>query len=211
MGSLIRQAYYGADSPEQQAFALDYVWYLWCGKDSPVFDKDKMATFERYFVDDKTTYQEVKGHYYALRDNEQVCDMILDAFGVQGQFRHIINGHVPVKTIKGENPVKAGGKLMVIDGGFSKAYQPQTGIAGYTLIYNSNCLRLVAHEPFAGRADAIRNNRDIASTTQIFERMDNRQKIAETDIGRQLQEQIDDLMALLAAYRSGAIAEDHKR
>ena len=136
--------------------------------------------------------------------------MLLREFGLEGEHCHIINGHVPVKVKKGESPIKGGGKLLVIDGGFCKAYQGTTGIAGYTLIYNSECLRLVSHEPFAGRENAIRQNRDIGSSSQIFERLDKRQKIAGTDIGRALQEQIDDLMALLAAFRSGAIAEQHK-
>ncbi|UKI44222.1 MAG: fructose-1,6-bisphosphatase [Porphyromonadaceae bacterium] len=121
MGALIRSAYFGDADPEVYNFALDYIWYLWCGKDSPVFDKDKMATFERYFIENKCTHKEIKGHYYTLRDKPEICDMILDEFGIEGNFRHIINGHVPVLTIEGENPVKAGGKLMVIDGGFSKS------------------------------------------------------------------------------------------
>ena len=132
---------------------------------------------------------------------------MLKEFGLEGEQCHIINGHMPVKSGEGESPIKAGGKLLVIDGGLCKAYHPTTGIAGYTLIYSSNYLRLVAHEPFAGRKDAIRNNRDIASSTNILERLKNRQKIAETDTGRQLREQIDNLYALLSAYRSGAIVE----
>ena len=136
--------------------------------------------------------------------------MLLHEFGLDGAHCHIINGHVPVKSKKGESPLKAGGKLLVIDGGFCKAYQKTTGIAGYTLIYNSNCMRLVSHEPFAGRANAIKENRDIASSSIVFERMESRIKIMSTDVGRQLQEQIDDLMALLWAYRHGKIVEDHK-
>ena len=206
-----RRAYYSKlGSPERQ-FGMDFLWWLWAGRNSPIFGRDRMTTFERRFIEDEDVWTEPKNAYYRFYQDPAVCDALLAEFGLTEPHCHIINGHIPVKSKKGESPIKGGGKLLVIDGGFCKAYQKTTGIAGYTLIYNSNCLRLVAHEPFAGRADAIRNNRDIASTTQIFERMDNRQKIAETDIGRQLQEQIDDLMALLAAYRSGAIAEDHKR
>ena len=190
---------------------MDFLWWLWAGKNSPIFGRHRMTTFERRFIEDETVHTEPKNAYYHFYHDPAVCDSLLLQFGLSGPQCHIINGHIPVKSKKGESPIKAGGKLLVIDGGFCKAYQKTTGIAGYTLIYNSNCLRLVAHEPFAGREDVIRRNRDIASTTQIFERLDSRQKIAETDIGRQLQEQVNDLMALLAAYRSGAIAEDHKR
>jgi len=206
-----RRAYYSKiDSPERQ-FGMDFLWWLWAGRNSPIFGRDRMTTFERRFIEDENVWTEPKNAYYRFYQDPAVCDALMAEFGLTEPHCHIINGHIPVKSKKGESPIKGGGKLLVIDGGFCKAYQKTTGIAGYTLIYNSTCLRLVAHEPFSGRADAIRSNRDIASTTQIFERMDNRQKIAETDIGRQLQEQIDDLMALLAAYRSGAIAEDHKR
>ena len=161
VGALIRSAYFGDADPEVYNFALDYIWYLWCGKDSPVFDKDKMATFERYFIEDKCTHKEIKGHYYTLRDKPEICDMILDEFGIEGNFRHIINGHVPVLTIEGENPVKAGGKLMVIDGGFSKAYQPKTGIAGYTLVYHSRGFQLVQHEPFTSITKAVEEGQEI--------------------------------------------------
>lgn len=137
VGHLIRIAYFSEENTEKAQFARDYIWYLWCGKNSPAFDKSKMATFERYFLIDKETHKEIKGHYYALRNEEAVCDMILDEFGVEGEHRHIINGHVPVKAMSGEKPIKANGKLMVIDGGFSKAYQPETGIAGYTLVFHS--------------------------------------------------------------------------
>ena len=169
-----------------------------------------MTTFERRFIADEGTWTEPKNAYYSLYKDPDICEKLLREFGLEGEHCHIINGHVPVKSKKGESPIKGGGKLLVIDGGFCKAYQGTTGIAGYTLIYNSNCLRLVAHEPFAGRANAIRENRDITSTSRVFERMDRRQKIAETDVGRALQEQIDDLLALLAAFRSGAIVEQHK-
>ena len=210
-GALIREAYFGCDDPEERAFALDYLWYLWCGKDSPAFDKSKMATFERYFVADKETHKEVKGAYYTMRDNPQVVDMILDEFGVEGEHRHIINGHVPVKTIKGENPIKAGGKLMVIDGGFSKAYQPETGIAGYTLVYHSRGFELVQHEPFSSIDEAVRLGQDIKSRRSIVELTNHRMHVKDTDIGIELQSQIDDLKELLDAYRSGELKERNLR
>ena len=167
---LIRTAYFDEDGSDEKQFALDYVWYMWCGPDAPSFDKDKMATFERYFVADKTLHKETKGHYYALRNEAEVCDRILEEFGVKpGPHSHIINGHVPVKTIKGEKPIKADGKLLVIDGGFSKAYQPETGIAGYTLVYHSHGLQLVQHEPFQSRQKAIEEGQDIKSTTLVVE------------------------------------------
>ena len=206
-GSLIRAAYFGADTEEESNFALDYIWYLWCGKNSPAFDKEKMATFERYFLKDKSTHTEVKGNYYLLRDKEEVVDSILDEFNVKGQYRHIINGHVPVKTIKGEEPVKANGKLMVIDGGFSKAYQPETGIAGYTLVYHSRGFELVQHEPFTSITKAVEEGLDIKSTTKIVELTNHRMMVKDTDKGQELQSQINDLKELLKAYRNGDIKE----
>ncbi len=207
VGGLIREAYFGTDDAQEHAFALDYVWYLWCGKDSPAFDKDKMATFERYFIADKSTHKETKGWYYTLRNDEKTCDMILDEFHVTGQYRHIINGHVPVKTIKGESPVKANGKLMVIDGGFSKAYQPETGIAGYTLVYHSRGFQLVQHEPFTSIQKAVEEGQDIKSTYEMVEMTNHRMMVKDTDKGDELRAQIKDLEKLLVAYRSGAIKE----
>ena len=205
--TLVRLAYYGNSSMDDYAFALDYIWYLWCGKDAPPFDKEKMATFERYFIDDKEARAERKGYYYSLRNNEEVCDMILDEFGVKGAHRHIINGHVPVKTIKGESPVKANGKLLVIDGGFSRAYQPETGIAGYTLVYHSHGMQLVQHEPFESTWKAISEGKDIKSTTFIVEFNTQRMMVKDTDKGLVLREQITDLTMLLEAYRKGLIKE----
>lgn len=207
VGALIRTAYFGSDDPEEYQFAKDYIWYLWCGKDSPAFDKDKMATFERYFLKDKATHKEVKGQYYTLRNEESVIDMILDEFDVKGQFRHIINGHVPVKTKKGENPVKANGKMMVIDGGFSKAYQPETGIAGYTLVYHSRGFQLVQHEPFTSIETAVEEGKDIISTYQLVEMTNHRMMVKDTDKGDELRSQIDDLQKLLKAYHTGQIKE----
>lgn len=207
VGGLIREAYFGTPGVGDYDFALDYVWYLWCGKNSPVFDKDKMATFERYFVADKELHKEKKGNYYLLRDDEAVCDRILDEFNVKGQYRHIINGHVPVKTIKGEKPIKANGKLMVIDGGFSKAYQPETGIAGYTLVFHSRGFQLVQHEPFTSITKAVEDGQDIKSTVQLVEMTNRRIMVKDTDIGNELQEQIRDLEELLHAYHTGMIIE----
>ena len=203
----IRSAF-TADTPAaERSFAVDFFLYLWCGPDSPLFDKSKMATFERYFLTDKATYKEEKGYYFKLRDDETVCDHILDAFEVKGPNRHIINGHVPVHASKGENPIKAGGKLMVIDGGFSEAYHNETGIAGYTLVYHSRGFQLVQHEPFTSTADAINKGTDIKSTTQIVEMSAHRMLVADTDRGAELKEQIADLNALLYAYRHGIIKE----
>ncbi|MBP5560401.1 MAG: fructose-1,6-bisphosphatase [Muribaculaceae bacterium] len=207
VGSLIRAAYYGSDDKEERNFARDYIWYLWCGKNSPAFDKDKMATFERYFIADKATHKEEKGNYYLLRNDERVIDGILDEFGLKGDFRHIINGHVPVRTIKGENPIKANGKLMVIDGGFSKAYQPETGIAGYTLVYHSRGFQLVQHEPFTSIRRAVEEGQDIKSTNQLVEMTNKRMLVKNTDAGKELISQIKDLQLLLAAFRSGLIPE----
>lgn len=205
---LIRTAYFGEEGTPQKAFAVDYMWYLWCGPDAPSFDKDKMATFERYFVDDKDLCRETKGWYYTLRNEADTCDRILLEFGVQpGPHSHIINGHVPVKTLKGEKPVKAGGKLLVIDGGFSKAYQPETGIAGYTLVYHSHGLQLVQHEPFQSRQKAIEEGLDIKSTTFLVEFNSQRMMVKDTDKGAELTTQIADLEKLLAAYRMGLIKE----
>ncbi len=194
------------DHSELQA-AIDYFWYLWCGTDSPLFDKSKMATFERYFIADKETHKEQKGNYYTLRDNPEICDKIMDAFQVKGKHRHIINGHVPVRAASGENPIKAGGKLMVIDGGFAKAYHDTTGIAGYTLVYHSRGFQLVQHAPFTSTENAIINGTDIQSTTQIVEMMGHRAMVNDTDKGAELREQIADLEKLLVAYRRGYIKE----
>ena len=207
IGMLVRAAFQSDTEQELRLYARDYFLYLWCGKDSPLFDKSKMATFERYFLTDKTTFKEEKGHYFLLRDNEQVCDRILDAFNVTGPNRHIINGHVPVHVAKGENPIKAGGKLMVIDGGFSEAYHSETGIAGYTLVYHSRGFQLVQHEPFMSAQDAIQRGIDIKSTTQLVELSAHRMLVADTDKGAELRAQIADLRELLYAYRHGILTE----
>ena len=210
IGMIVRAAFNSDTEKELRLFARDYFLYLWCGKDSPLFDKSKMATFERYFLKDKETFKEEKGNYFQLRDNESVCDSILDAFGVKGKNRHIINGHVPVHASKGENPIKANGKLMVIDGGFSEAYHQETGIAGYTLVYHSRGFQLVQHEPFMSARDAIERGIDIKSTTQLVELSAHRMLVADTDKGDELRSQIEDLRELLYAYRHGILTEKNK-
>ena len=207
IGQLIRAAFQTDTPVDLRSYAKDYFLYLWCGKDSPLFDKSKMATFERYFLTDHDTFREEKGNYFKLRDSAAVCDRILDAFGVNGETRHIINGHVPVHVANGENPVKAGGRLMVIDGGFSEAYHKETGIAGYTLVYHSRGFQLVQHEPFTSAQDAIMRGTDIKSTMQIVEMSAHRMLVADTDKGVELRSQIADLKDLLYAYRHGIIKE----
>ncbi len=209
-GHIVREAFNNDSSDEEKLFAIDYIWYLWCGKNSPLFDKNKMTTFERYFINDSAAHKEVKGYYYQYNNDEKVIDMILDSFEVEGEHRHIINGHVPVRTIKGETPVKANGKLLVIDGGFSKAYQPKTGIAGYTLTYHSRGFDLVQHQPFHSAEEAVRNGDDIRSSTQIVEMNSKRMLVKDTDKGRLLQTKINNLKKLLYAYRNGFIKEQSK-
>lgn len=206
-GMLVRTAFQNDSSPEERQYARDYFLYLWCGKNSCLFDKAKMATFERYFIAEKETHVEEKGWFFKLRDKEETADTILDAFGVTGENRHIINGHVPVHVAKGEAPIKANGKIMVIDGGFAEPYHKETGIAGYTLVYHSREFELVQHEPFTNVEDAIHEGRDIKSTTQIIENVGRRQLVADTDRGKELKKQIEDLRELLYAYRHGFIKE----
>jgi fructose-1,6-bisphosphatase-3 len=207
------------DTPrEQRLQARDFFWYLWCGPDSPLFDKSRMTTFERYFLEEPATHHEEKGAYYQLREDPAVCTRILDSFGVSslplkggGGSRHIINGHVPVHASQGENPIKADGMLMVIDGGFAKAYHHTTGIAGYTLVYHSRGFQLIQHEPFTSTQEAVAKGTDIKSSTQIVEMMGRRIRVRDTDKGIQLQEQIKELRQLLYAYRHGLIKENIKR
>ena len=211
VGMLMRAAFNDDTPADEREFARDYYWYLWCGPDSPLFDKSRMATFERYFIVDPETHKEEKGYYYKLRNREEVCDMILDEFGVTGEHRHIINGHVPVRINQGETPIRANGKLMVIDGGFAKAYHNQTGIAGYTLVFHSRGLQLVQHEPFTSAEEAIKNCTDIVSTTQLVELSQHRMRVRDTDKGRELLSQIRELTELLYAYRHGIIKENDKK
>lgn len=196
---------------EERQDAIDFFLFLWCGPDSPLFDKAKMATFERYFIAEKETHHEEKGYYFGMRDNEEIADMILDEFDVPQPNRHIINGHVPVHVVKGENPIKANGKLMVIDGGFSQAYHKETGIAGYTLVYHSRGFQLVQHEPFTSTEDAIKRGTDIVSTIQIVEMNQQRLRVEDTDKGTELRLQIEALKELLYAYRCGFLTEHERK
>ena len=205
-----RKAYYDAPGSTERQLGMDFLWWLWAGRNSPIFGRDRMTTFERRLIKDESAWTEPKNSYYALYQDPAVCDMLLTEFGLEGPHCHIINGHIPVKAKKGESPIKGGGKLVVIDGGFCKAYQPTSGIAGYTLIFNSWCFRIVSHQPFAGQQDAIENNHDIANSSDVFERLGSRMRISQTDIGRTLQAQSDDLCLLLEAYRSGAVTEGHQ-
>ena len=204
--SYVRKGFYALDGKEKER-GKDMMWYIWLSENSPLFGKDKMATFERYFLAEKETHKEKKNPYYCLLENEKVVDRIMDEFGLQNECRHIINGHVPVKTKNGESPIKCGGKVLVIDGGFSRAYQKETGIAGYTLIYNSYGLILAAHEPFESTEAAIEKESDIHSDSIVVKRVLERKLVGDTDIGKDLKEQIEDLECLLEAYRSGKIAE----
>lgn len=206
MESYVRKGFYALD-PREKERGRDLMWYIWLGEGSPLFGKDKMATFERYFLAEKETHKEKKNPYYSMLENEEVVDKILAEFGLPAEGTHIINGHVPVKSKNGENPIKCGGKVLVIDGGFSKAYQKETGIAGYTLIYNSYGLILAAHEPFESTEAAIEKESDIHSDSIIVKRVVQRKLVGDTDIGRELKEHIADLEMLLEAYRSGRITE----
>lgn len=204
--SYVRKGFYAMDSKEKER-GKDIMWYIWLSENSPLFGKDKMATFERYFLAEKETHKEKKNPYYLLLEDEKVICHILKEFGLENEDAHIINGHVPVKCKDGEKPIKCGGKVLVIDGGFSRAYQKETGIAGYTLIYNSYGLILAAHEPFESTEAAIEKESDIHSDSTVVKRTLERKKVEDTDVGRHLKEQIADLEVLLAAYRSGVIAE----
>ena len=202
----VRKGFFALDPKEKQD-GKDIMWYIWLHPDSPLFGKNKMATFERYFLAEKETNVEKKNPYYSFIENETVIDNIMKEFGLDPAEGHIVNGHVPVKRKDGESPVKCGGKVMVIDGGFSRAYQKQTGIAGYTLIYNSYGLLLVAHEPFESTEAAIAKEKDIHSETMVVKRLMNRVLVGDTDVGKELREQVASLERLLEAYRNGEITE----
>ena len=201
---IVRKAYYSQVGSEEKIFAEDYMWYLWCGKNSPIFCKDVMRTFERYFVEDKSIRKEHKNSFYEYANEELKCDEIFEEFNLDKKNAHIICGHMPVKLKDGESPIKANGKFMIIDGGLSKAYQGVTGIAGYTLIYNSYGLMLATHQPFSSTEEAIKNNSDLYSTKIVVEKVD-RKLVRDTDIGKELEEQIVDLKKLLSAYKTGLI------
>ncbi len=203
---IARQGYFAKD-PKRKKYGMDIMWYLWEGADSPLFGKTKQATFERYFIDDKETHKEEKNPYYKYRENEKIIDMILEEFGLDTESSHIINGHVPVKAKKGESPVKANGKLIVIDGGFSKAYQKVTGIAGYTLIYDSYGIKLVAHQPFESAEKSIRSGLEIISEDVHKKESKEQILVKDTDNGKNLSAQIENLKNLLKAYRLGLIKQ----
>ena len=204
---LARQGYFATDNPEAKQYGMDAMWFLWCAPQSPLFGKEKMTTFERYFIADKATHSEKRNPYYTLRDSEESARKILSEFGLDPDTGCIINGHVPVKVTKGERPIKANGRLIVIDGGFSRAYQNETGIAGYTLISNSRGVLLSAHQPFESTQKAVSEEIDIDSETEIIHTHPHRLRVRDTDRGREIQGQIDDLQALLNAYREGFIKE----
>jgi fructose-1,6-bisphosphatase-3 len=206
LDSHARKAYYSLD-PVEKRKGMDYMWYTWTNGNSPVFGKAKMTTFERYFIEDKSTHVEEKNPYYSWYEKEETVDMILEEFGLPKEGSHIVNGHIPVEKGKGESPVKCNGRLLIIDGGFSKAYQPKTGIAGYTLIYNSYGLLLVAHEPFKSVELAVEEELDIHSDTVLVQQVARRQSVADTDDGKHIKEEIEELEALLRAFRDGRIRE----
>ena len=211
---IIRDAYYGDTSPEtpkqkhEFSPALDYMWYLWCGPLSPLYNKDKMTTFERYFTPFEELEKEQKGAYYTLANNRETCEFILHEFGLNPEVSKIINGHIPVHTLKGESPMRADGLRLVIDGGFSKPYQAKTGIAGYTLIYNSHRMELVAHSPFQGREESARTGADIQNTTLLLDFSNRRLHVKDTNRGKALAAQVEDLQKLLYAYQHGILKEN---
>lgn len=211
---IIRDAYYGDTTPEtpkqkhEFSPALDYMWYLWCGPLSPLYNKDKMTTFERYFTPFEELEKEQKGAYYTLANNRETCEFILQEFGLNPEVSKIINGHIPVHTLRGESPMRADGLRLVIDGGFSKPYQAKTGIAGYTLIYNSHRMELVAHSPFQGREESARTGADIQNTTLLLDFSDRRLHVKDTNRGKALAAQVEDLQKLLYAYQHGILKEN---
>ena len=205
---LARQGLLAPEGSEEREEGRDYLWYLWCGRNSPVFGRDHIATFERALIEDKATWKEPKNHYYSYTDDEDFCKKVLLAFGCDKPWSRIVNGHIPVKAKEGESPLKAHGRLVVIDGGFCKAYQSQTGIAGYTMFFNSMGMRLAAHEPFTSIEDAVKNSRDITSHIFSVDELPHRVMVADIDTGEEIKARIDDLMKLLSAFREGIIKPD---
>ena len=207
MEVLAREGYFFAENTLQKQYGMDMMWYLWTGKCSSLFGKDDMTTFERYFIEEKETHKENKNPYYLLREDDEMCARVYEEFDLDFEESHIINGHVPVESKNGESPIKANGRILVIDGGFSRTYQKKTGIAGYTLIYNSYSLQLVSHEPFSSAEEAIVNESDILSTTVVVEHKVKRRRVKDTDAGEKIKDEIKDLKLLLLAYRKGLIKE----
>lgn len=202
-----RQGFFAKEGSIARAYGKDFLWFLWCGKDSPLCARKKITTFERLLIEDKSAWEEPKNAYYRSWNDEEIVQSILEEFNLGGERSHIVNGHIPVQKKKGENPLKASGKLILIDGGFCRAYQASTGIAGYTLIYNADGMRISAHEPFRGIENAVSNNDDIISDTVIFEHSADKIRVKDTDTGRRLIDKIDDLMKLLEGYETGTIKE----
>ena len=202
----MRRAFYAVEQREKEK-GRDILWFIWSAPNSPLFGKDKMSTFERYFIADQESHKEKKNAYYHLLEKEEVVNAMLEEFGLDTEEGHIINGHVPVHQSAGESPVKCGGKVIVIDGGFSKAYRKVTGIAGYTLIYNSYGLLLSAHEPFTSTEAAVSQENDIVSNQVAVRYTFRRKLVGDTDNGRALKERIGELIQLLDAYRRGIIKE----
>lgn len=207
--TMARQAYMSPKESEERSKAKDFMWYMWCGPNSPLFGKARMTTFERLLIEDKASWKEPQNPYYELANDEEICVKILKEFDLDSPHAHIINGHVPVKVKNGESPIKGNGRLLLIDGGFSRAYHKTTGIAGYTLIYNSQGMRIVAHEPFTTTEDAVLNNVDIHSTSDVFESLNKRLLLGDTDNGEVNREKIEDLKMLLNAYRMGVVKPEH--
>lgn len=202
-----RQGFFAKEGSIARTYGKDFLWFLWCGKDSPLCARKKITTFERLLIEDKAAWEEPKNAYYRSWNDEKIVQNILEEFNLGGERSHIVNGHIPVQKKKGENPLKASGKLILIDGGFCRAYQESTGIAGYTLIYNADGMRISAHEPFRGIENAVANNDDIISDTVIFEHSADKIRVKDTDTGRRLIDKIDDLMKLLEGYETGTIKE----
>ena len=207
METLSREGYFFKDKTKQKQYGMDIMWYLWTGQCSSLFGKDDMTTFERYFIEDKETHKENKNPYFTLREDEDICNKIFDEFGLHINESHIINGHVPVESKNGESPIKSNGRVIAIDGGFSRAYQKKTGIAGYTLIYNSQNLQLISHEPFTSTEEAIVNESDILSTTMLVEHKLSRKTVKDTDAGKKLLDEVKDLKLLLKKKKKGIIKE----
>lgn len=202
-----RRGYFAAEGSEERLRGGDFLWYLWCGRLSPLFGRSKMTTFERLFIQNRETWEEKKDPYYRYINDTRMDRYILEEFGLDQTHSHIINGHVPVRAVEGETPLKAGGRLIVIDGGFCRAYHERTGIAGYTLVYNSRGMSLRVHEPFESTEKAIAQNRDIVSSVDVFETNEKRMLVSDTDEGRRLEAKIEDLKRLVTAYKSGLLKQ----
>ena len=204
---ICRQGYFGEEGSLERRLGQDILWYLWCGKNSPMFGRSKMTTFENVFLEEKELKVEGKDFYYRYQEDGRIADKILAEFGLAGPKCRIINGHVPVKVKSGEKPLKAGGKIIVIDGGFARAYHSKTGIAGYKMVYSSRGVSLRAHQPFTSFQDVILNNKDIESKVNVFDTMKNRMLVAETDEGKEIKAKIEDLKLLIEAYNKRIIKQ----